>query len=145
MRKLGTILLLTICLSLQAQNWRGLAVVGYHVGAIALGAVADGLYDEGHKEWGHALHAVEIGAVIAGPFVHKIKGNEALTYILSYGFLRFSLFDSFYNLTRDLPLLYSGSTSGYDKAMSKIPEHGRAWYKGCSLVVGIAIPIKEIR
>ena len=46
---------------------------------------------------------------------------------------------------RDLPINYVGSTSTYDKTMSKIPPDGRAWIKSWSLVIGIAIPIKEMR
>lgn len=140
------ILLLTLTLSASGQDWkRGLAVVGYHTATIALGAVADGLYDEGHKEWSHALHAVEIGAVLGGPFIFKPQGgSEIVSYLLSYGFLRLSLFDSFYNMTRDLPLLYNGTTSVYDRTMSGIPPDGRAVIKTWSLVIGIAIPIKEL-
>ena len=137
--------LLILSYNLCGQNWkRGLAVAGYHIGTVALGAVADGLYDEGHKEWGHALHAAEVGALIGGPFIFKVKGNEVLSYLLSYGFIRVSTFDSFYNLTRDLPLLYNGTTSTYDNIMNTIPPHGRAWYKSFSLVIGFAIPIKEL-
>ena len=134
-----------ISLSSQAQNWKkGLAVAGYHIGTVALGAVADGLYDEGNKEWSHALHAVEIGAAIGGPFLFKVHRSEALSYILSYSFIRLSLFDSFYNATRDLPLLYNGTTSIYDKSMNTIPDHGKVWLKSWSLIVGFAIPIYEL-
>ena len=146
MKNLFVLSLLIISLSLNAQNWkRGLAIAGYHVGTVALGAVADGLYDNGNKNWSHALHAAEIGAVIGGPFLFDIKRSEALSYILSYGFIRFSLFDSFYNMTCDLPILYNGSTSFYDRTMSTIPEHGRAWYKSFSLVAGFAIPITSLK
>lgn len=141
---ISLIFIATIC---NAQNWkRGLAVVGYHTACVALGAVADGLYDEGHKEWSHALHATEIAAVIGGPFIFKPKGsNEIVAYLASYGFIRLSLFDSFYNMTRDLPPLYAGSTSTYDKVVSGIPPDGRAVIKSWSLVIGIAIPIKTMR
>ena len=130
----------------NAQNWKkGLAVAGYHVGTIALGAVVDAQYDMGNKNLSHALHAAEVGALIGGPFVFRIEKSDALSYILSYGFLRLSFFDSFYNMTRDLPLLYTGSTSTYDKVMSGIPPDGRAVIKSWSLVLGIAIPINELR
>ena len=150
-RKIWTIVILIIIMTfvlavvINAQNWkRGLAVAGYHIGTVALGAVADGLYDDGYKEWSHALHAAEVGALIGGPFIFKPRGGgEIASYILSYGFLRFTFFDSFYNLTRDLPLLYNGSTSTYDELMSQMPDHGKAWYKSFSCVLGFAIPIKE--
>ena len=130
----------------NAQNWkRGLAIAGYHVGTVALGAVADAQFDMGNKNAAHFLHAVEIGAVIGGPFIFKIERSEALSYILSYGFIRFSLFDSFYNATRDLPLLYNGTTSAYDRFMNTVPDHGKAWAKSWSLVVGFAIPISSLK
>jgi len=146
MKKLLIILLAIVAINATAQNWKkGLSIVGYHTACVAIGAVADGLYDDGNKEWSHALHAVEVGALITGPFIFKPKRWEFASYILSYTFLRFSFYDSFYNMTRDLPLLYNGSTSLYDQTMSKMPEHGRAWYKSCSLIVGIAIPIKSFK
>ena len=145
MKPLLTALLVITCLNTQAQRWqRPVAIIGYHVGTVALGAVADGLYDEGHKEWSHALHAVEVGALIGGPFIFKIDRSEALSYVLSYGFIRLSLFDAIYNGTRELPILYNGTTSSYDKFMNKIPPDGRAWIKSWSLVVGFTIPIKEL-
>jgi len=145
MRKLTTILLLIACLSLSAQNWKkGLAVASYHIGTVALGAVADGLYDNGQKDVAHLLHAAEIGAVIGGPFIFHVQKSEALSYILSYGFIRLSMFDAFYNATRDLPLLYNGTTSFYDDTMNTIPPHGKAWIKSWSLIVGFAIPIYEL-
>jgi len=142
MKKLLTIILLGCVLSSSAQDWkRGLAIASYHLGTVALGAVADGLYDDGNKEWAHTLHAAEIGAVIGGPFIFKVQKSEALSYILSYGFIRLSMFDTFYNSTRGLPVLYNGTTSLYDKSMNTIPPHGKAWIKSWSLVVGFAIPI----
>jgi len=143
MKKLFIIsVIVLIGLSCQSQNWkRGLAVASYHIGTVALGAVADGLYDNGNKEWSHALHAVEVGALIGGPFVFHVKRSEALSYVLSYGFIRFSTFDGFYNMTRDLPILYNGTTSTYDQVMSKMPDHGKVWYKSFSLVMGFSIPI----
>ena len=142
-RKLFVISVIVLTgLNCQSQNWkRGLAVAGYHIGTVALGAVADGLYDNGDKGWSHALHAAEVGALIGGPFIFNVKKGDALSYVLSYGFIRFSAFDSFYNMTRDLPILYNGSTSTYDQVMSKMPNHGKVWYKSFSLMAGFTIPI----
>lgn len=145
MRVALVILFLAVFSLTCGQDWkRPVGIIGYHVGTIALGAVADGLHDEGHKEWAHALHAAEVGALIGGPFIWKIDRREALPYISSYVFLRFSFFDGFYNGTRGLPVLYNGSTSAYDKFMSQMPEHGRAWWKSCSLVVGVSIPLNYL-
>ena len=140
------ILCLILTLSIQAQNWkRGLTVVGYHVGTIALGAIADAQYDEGNKNLSHALHAAEVGALISGPFVFKVSKSEAFHYIGSYVFLRFSFFDSFYNVTRNLPVLYNGTTSGYDRFMNTMPDDGKAWWKSMSLIVGVAFPLNHLR
>ena len=138
-------ILIFISIAMNAQNWKkGLAIVGYHTATIAIGAIGDAQYDMGNKEWGHALKAVEVGALIGGPIIFKPRGSsEIAAFICSYGFLRFSFFDGFYNMTRDLPLFYNGTTSTYDKVMSTMPDHGKAWVKSCSLVVGFAIPIKS--
>ena len=147
---IGVITLITLMLfasmALNAQNWKkGLAVAGYHIGTVALGAIADAQYDMGNKNLSHTLHAVEVGALISGPFIFKVKKGEALSYVLSYSFIRFSFFDSFYNMQRDLPIMYNGTTSTYDEVMSKMPDHGKAFYKSWSLVLGFAIPITEMR
>jgi len=127
------------------RNARPLGMIAYHIGTVALGSTADGLYDEGHKEWAHALHAVEVAALISGPFIFKVKLNEAGWYLASYAALRFSTFDLGYNLVRGLPPLYNGSTSWYDKTMSKMPDSGEVWIKSIFLTVGVSIPLNELR
>ena len=127
------------------KNARPLGIIAYNIGTVALGSVADGLYDEGHKEWAHALHAVEVGALISGPFIFNIKLNEAGWYIASYASMRLALFDLGYNATRGLPALYNGSTSWYDQIMSKVPEHGRAFIKTIAFTVSVSIPINELK
>jgi hypothetical protein len=127
------------------RNRRSVAIIGYHLGTVALGAVGDGLRDEGYKEWAHALRAAEVGALIGGPFLFRVKKHEAVWYILDYGFLRLATFDAMYNTTRGLPVLYNGTTSHYDEFMNKIPDHGKAWIKGWSLSLGIAIPLIELK
>lgn len=127
------------------RNRRSFAIIGYHLGTVALGAVGDGLRDDGYKELGHILRATEVGALIGGPFLFHVKKDEAIWYILDYGFLRLATFDAIYNATRGLPVLYNGTTSHYDEFMNKIPDHGKAWIKGWSLTLGFAIPLTELR
>jgi hypothetical protein len=145
MKKLLIILLAFVCISTQAQNWKkGLAIVGYHTATVCLGAVADAQFDMGNKPLAHTLHAVEIGAVLGGPFIFKPHDtSEILAYMFSYMFLRFSFYDVFYNWQRDLPINYVGNTSHYDRFFAKMPPDGRMWWKSCSLIVGFAIPIKS--
>lgn len=146
MKKALIILLTLITINTTGQNWKkGLAVVGYHTATICLGALGDSQYDLGNKEWGHALHAAEVGMLLGGGFIWKPRGtSEIVSYILSYGFLRLSLYDAFYNWNSGLPVNFVGSTSEYDKFMSKIPPHGRTFIKSWSLVIGISIPILEL-
>jgi len=127
------------------RNQRSFAIIGYHLGTVALGAVGDGLRDEGHKEWGHAFRAAEVGALIGGPFLFRVKRDEAVWYVLDYGFLRLATFDAMYNATRGLPVLYNGTTSKYDELMNTIPDHGKAWIKAWSLSLGFVIPLCELK
>jgi len=127
------------------RNQRSFAIIGYHLGTVALGAIGDGLRDEGHKEWGHAFRAAEVGALIGGPFLFRVKRQEAVWYILDYGFLRLATFDALYNTTRGLPVLYNGTTSKYDELMNTIPDHGKAWIKAWSLSLGFVIPLCELK
>ena len=145
MKRLLIILMLAVAVNATPQDWkRGLAIAGYHVGSVAIGAIADGCMDNGQKQLGHALQVAELGMVAGGPFIFKLDKSDILSYVLSYGFIRLAMFDSFYNATRDLPLLYNGTTSSYDKFMNTIPPHGRGWIKSWSLIVGFAIPINEL-
>lgn len=141
-------LIFTISGTAQQTTWqridRPIGIILYHTATIAIGAIGDAQYDMGNKNVGHMLKAAEVATLLSGPFVFGIDKRGAASYLLSYCFLRFSFFDSFYNMTRDLPLLYNGTTSGYDKFMSQMPPHGRAWSKSISLIAGVAIPIKHL-
>ena len=109
----------------EQPGWvRPVEIMAWHAGTVVLGAVGDGLYDEGRKELGHAFHAAEVCALIGGPFLFKVKLNEAIPYIGSYACMRFAIFDMTYNGVRGLPAMYNGTTSTYDKVMNKIPPDG---------------------
>lgn len=128
----------------KSEIWREIGVISYHVATVATGALSEATRDEGQKSVAHAFRAMEVGLLIGGPFLFDVKKHEFLPYFLSYTFIRFSFFDAFYNKYRGLDLLYNGTTSSYDKFMNKMPPHGRAWWKTCSLVVGFSIPIKYL-
>lgn len=133
----------------QPPTWwgkhkRGIGIAAYHLGTVALGAVGDGLYLNGEKEWAHALQAAEVLALASGPFVFHMKKKEWLPYISSYAFIRFAMFDGIFNATAGLPVDYIGSTSYYDKFRQELNAPPGGWYfaKGLSLVLGIGITIK---
>jgi len=127
------------------KNSRPLGIIAWNLVTVAVGAVGDGLRDDGHKEWGHALRVAEVGMLIGGPFLFRVKRQEAVWYILDYGFLRLATFDAMYNATRGLPVLYNGTTSKYDELMNTIPDHGKAWIKAWSLSLGFVIPLCELK
>ncbi len=102
------------------KNKRAFAIIGYQIGTIALGAVGDGLNDSGHKEWGHTLQALEVGALMSGPFIFKMTRRDYLPYLSGYVFMRFALFDNIYNASRGLPGDHIGSVSWYDRMREEL-------------------------
>ena len=127
------------------RNRRPIAIIAYHVGTIGLGALSEGLRDNGNKEWSHAFRAAEIGALVAGPFIHNIKRSDWAWYILDYGFLRLATFDAFYNGVTGRPVLDNGTTSLYDNTMSSMTDQGKVWVKTWSLTLGFAIAFGELK
>ena len=119
--------------------------------SILLNAIGDGLYDEGItrggnlKNWGKVCKVGSIGILLSSPFyIDYYKSNWA-TYLASYAFLRISLFDPAYNLTRGLPITYIGNTSLWDKGLQKIaPPDGFMWGRGLSLIMGMALPLNNL-
>ena len=126
------------------KNKRAFAIVGYQIGTIALGAVGDGLDDSGHKEWGHTLKALEVGALMSGPFIFKMTKRDYLPYVSGYVFMRFALFDNIYNASRGLPGDHIGSVSWYDRMREELnaPPVGWGFAKGLSFVLGVGINFK---
>ena len=43
------------------KNGRPIAIIAWHIGTVAAGAIGDALYDTGNKNWGKVLQATEIG------------------------------------------------------------------------------------
>jgi hypothetical protein len=144
--KYFSIILLFFCFSLPAQNWKkGLAVAGYHMATVAVGAIGDAQNDMGNKDLGHALKAAEVGMLVGGPFLYKATFKEwpgFLLYFSVYGMMRFTGYDGFYNITRDQPLFYNSDLNHYGRFMNNFPDVGKAWYKACFFGLGIGISIK---
>lgn len=137
----------------NAQNWkRGLAVAGYHLSTVAIGAVADGVYNNGNKELSHFLQATEIAMAVSGPFIffggyrsEPITFTDYLVYGLSYTFIRMAAFDPIINATMGEQLNKIGTTSGWDKALSAVDsEPSGYWFaRNIFFTIGVAIPIKN--
>lgn len=124
---------------------RPFLIIIYLVAMVAMGAIGDGLFGSGHKTWGHACKAAEVGMLLGGSFIFGIPRDGWLPYLASYVFIRFAVFDYAYNLTRGLPLSYHGGTSFYDNFVNRLaaPGHGWAFAKIISTAVGIALIIKN--
>lgn len=125
------------------KHGQAIGSIAWNIGTVAIGAVGDGVYDNGNKQLGHALKAAEVGMLISGPFVLGLDKWDGIPYIASYAMIRFALFDGFYNASRGLPALNTGSTSYYDDVTSKVPPHGLVFAKSIMLIAGVSIPIKE--
>ena len=155
MKRLSIIsLLLVFALNIQAQDftlynppskfpeWAKVALV--YSTSIALDAMADGYRDDGNKQLSHALEAASVGTLLMSPFIINYKQDRWGRYLTSYVTMRLAIFDPIYNTTRGLPLSYMGTTSIYDKALNKAPEHFMYYLRGVSLMVSIAIDINEL-
>jgi hypothetical protein len=121
-----TLLILLILVSLSANGqlrikhpeaWKTIAVYG---SSIALDAVAQGLRDNGNKDWAHICAIASYLPIAASPWILEYNKKEWPVYIATYIGLRFMTFDYIYNSTRKLPLNYFGTTSAYDRIAGKI-------------------------
>ena len=147
MKTLTTILLIFAFLSTEAQRpsqKESIKTLALFTTSIVLSAVGDGLNDSGNKTLGHALNATSTGLLLTSPFILSPQKDNWLWYIASYSFIRASIFDASYNLSRGLPLTYVGNSSLWDKALgaTKSPPGAIIFGKSLCLIVGFSIPIK---
>lgn len=120
------LILVLTCSLVQAQQrkvskekW---ARIGLITSSIMFNAIGDGLYDDGHKLAAKSFRAASIGSLLAIPVVSgPIGKKKVFKYALSYGLMRFGLFDITYNATRKLPLNYVGTTSLSDRIVGGQP------------------------
>ena len=99
------------------EAWKTIAVYG---SSIALDAVAQGLRDNGNKDWAHVCAIASYVPIAASPWILTYQKKEWPVYIATFVGIRFMTFDYIYNATRKLPYNYFGNTSVYDKTMSKM-------------------------
>lgn len=119
-------------------------IILYFIGCVVCGAASDALSDGGMKVLGHLVNATEILLLLAGAVGFRIQLKELVPFIATYVAFRIVFFDPVYNVIRGLPLFYLGSTGLWDKFLSKFPAHGVTFMRVIFLMVGIAIPIKEL-
>ena len=150
MTKIPIILLCLLTFTTQAQDPARIhkgdpqKIIISYVASIALNAVGDALNQKGEKGWGHACNAASIGILLSTPFYINYDRKDWYKYILSYTFLRIGMFDPIHNAVSGQPLTYVGGDNLWDKTVSKVSPGGMTFIRGCSIVVGVAIPINEL-
>ena len=153
MKRLSFLLLL-VCTLAQAQHKppgfiqripEPVKAISLFSASIILDGIGDGLCDSGDKSLGHALQAASTGLLVLSPLFLDMDKDNWWWYAMSYVSLRIGLFDYSYNITRDLPLGYIGSTSTWDKAMQQVaPPGNQLFVRGIFLTIGIVIPLNEL-
>lgn len=123
---------------------RPFLIIGYLIACVVIAATGDGLFDSGVKVWGHTLEAFEVLALISGPFIFKLKQRDWWAYVIALIAFRIAFFDYTYNLIRGLPWDFVGHTSWWDIIISKQYPHGLLFGRVIFLILGIALPIKEL-
>lgn len=139
MRRVLIILFCSLCFLTHGQGgWKVAAVGG---GSVAL-AIGDGLNDSGHKDWGHLVEAIGLGAY--GSYGYLLDKDSLVKDVMAGVFVRYGVFDPSYNLTRGLPVGYTGNTSYPDKILRKFnpPEGMKMFTHGLSLVAGISLILR---
>ena len=139
--------------SIRNERLEWVKVIGLYTAAIVLNGIGDGLNGEGealkstrqtdYKTWGHVCNAASIGLLVASPFLIDYDTKKWYWYMASYVSLRIGLFDVAYNLTRGLPVGYTGTTSSTDKAYNLLNINPLVT-RSAFFVIGLSIPIADL-
>lgn len=109
-----------------------------------LHAISDGLYDNGKKTLSKVLRLILLASVII-PALAELSGNnyfklidkDFISIVISFGLVRYFLFDAVYNLTRGLNIFYIGNMGLFDKLLRKIPFIAVIFTKFIVGIIGI--------
>ena len=143
MKKFLLISLLSSCLIAQAQRGTAFKVLGTAFVWATLNGIGDGLNDNGNKTAGHVVNALSYAALITGTVWSEPERKDWLRHIVIDGGIRYVCFDPAYNLTRNLPVTYVGTTAGIDKAMTKVPAGFRTFTRGVVLCGTVGFTFNE--
>ena len=120
-------------------------IISYFITCIALAALSDAMLDFGRKVLAHSVEAGGLLILISGPFIFKLERRHWLAYVLAFAFWRVVGFDYLYNLFAGLPWDFHGSTSIWDRILSKQPEHGILFGRIVFLLAAISIPFRYLK
>lgn len=85
--------------------------------SVIAGATGDGFNSRAMYNPGHLLCAVSYTSLIAIPFTGRVDWKMPVTY----GLLRYALFDLCYNLAAKRKLNYEGGKNYWDESVGKMP------------------------
>ena len=121
----------------KSEKWK---VIALYSASVILNGIGDGLNDSKQKTVGHLFNAASIGTLVLSPLIFNYQKDKWFWYVLSYTCLRAALFDITYNLTRNLPADYTGSTCITDKFYN---SHGISplYPRAVFFAVGFTIPL----
>ena len=120
-------------------------IILYFIVCIVLMALSEALNDAGVKLWAHRAELFYILVLISGPFIFKLQGwKNWAVFIISLILWRVVGFDYIYNLFAGHPWNYHGGLKGWDKVLSRIPEHGIIFGRIIFLTGAIFIPIQNL-
>jgi len=120
-------------------------IIIYLLISVIVGAVSDGLNDEGVKILGHALGSAEIVLLISGAFLFRLERRSWIPYLVAYVSFRILAFDYTYNITRGLDILYLGSSSVWDLFFSKQYPGGILFGRVIFAALGVGLTFNELR
>jgi hypothetical protein len=119
-------------------------IILYLISCVLVGAIGDGLWDEGMALTGHGLEALEVLLLVSGPFIFGLERRNCIPYLIALIAFRIALFDYTYNLVAGLPWDFVGHTSWWDIIISKYYPKGLIWGRAIFFILGVALPIREI-
>ena len=124
----------------KSEKWK---VIALYSASVILNGIGDGLNDSKQKTAGHLFNAASVGVLVLSPAILDYQKDKWYWYLLSYTCIRAGLFDVTYNLTRNMPANFTGSTCITDKfynAHGISPLYPRAIF----FVVGFTIPLTKL-
>lgn len=113
-------------------------------GQVIFEACGDAMMDEGNKELGHILQLSSFGIALTTPYVVDLQRDKWWVHLIVYSTTRLLLFDYTYNVARGLPLNHIGSTSYWDKGLSRLGSKSNFLLPRAGFfVVGVSIAIRH--
>lgn len=126
--------------SKHKERWEWVKIIGIYTASVILNGMGDAMNNSGRKTMGHYCDGASIGLLVASPFLVKFNTKKWYWYLASYISLRAGLFDVSYNITKGLPINFTGSTSPTDITYNKTKVNPTVT-RSLLFSIGMSIPI----